>query len=220
MTPRCYIALERLTNIVNPVHSWPNRASYEMRLAKYATRSFDVAVPGLDWSQVDVPRLLSSTTKQLKGLGRLLKIGMEMKRIPLDCDPHRIESLKSDTRECLDPAEALLSGVNGFYDESPESVFVPSAYCDGDPTAMCWYDFIGGASSDFPLCSVSRDPAWIEIEFGPEDSDEVVTGVPLRLMDSWGDSLSSREFLNSCMEKEDLDSIYYSGAFKPEEKSD
>jgi len=38
--PRAIRALERGYNVVNPLHSWPNRATYELRLVKYAFRGF------------------------------------------------------------------------------------------------------------------------------------------------------------------------------------
>jgi hypothetical protein len=62
LTPRCYLALQRFVNILNPINAWPNRPSYELRLAKYATRGFAVGVPGLDRTLVDTapPRTFPS----------------------------------------------------------------------------------------------------------------------------------------------------------------
>lgn len=74
LAPRCVSALESGTNILNPLHAWPNRASYEFRLAKYASRGFAVSVVGIDRRRVDYSSIQKSRLAGLKGLARFIKI--------------------------------------------------------------------------------------------------------------------------------------------------
>jgi len=72
--PRALRALRQGVNVLNPLHSWPQRASYEMRLARYAFRGYAVAVPALDDSKVAWRRLQQTSAedfKELRGLARL-----------------------------------------------------------------------------------------------------------------------------------------------------
>lgn len=217
LTPRCYLALERMANVVNPLHAWPNRSSYEFRLAKYALRGFSIAVPGLDRNRADT-NIYSKQFSELQGLARLLRINFEMERSSqspqsLYAEPYETAGLREPAIEDLDPVRRLIMGANGFYDEEPSKVFVPSVFCEGDARAMAWYvDFGGFRENDFPPASQVRDPAWDEIEnFGTE---EVVDFVPNQLVDAWSDSSKSREFLNSKMDKDEVDNLYYMGAYK------
>jgi hypothetical protein len=222
LTPRCYLALQRMVNIVNPIHAWPNRASYELRLAKYATRGFAVAVPGLDRTRVDTA-IYSLGFSKLQGLARLLRIAFEIEREQnigrMDMDPlvppepRHISALRKTVHDDMDPVGALLMGANGFYDETPAKVMVPSVYCNGEPSAYHWFPDMGGDLDDFPPCSESRDPAWIEIVDYTETVDDV-DFVPGRLVDAWSDSSKSREILNMKMDREDVDNLYYAGAYK------
>jgi hypothetical protein len=95
----------------------------------------------------------------------------------------------------MDPAGALVTGANGFYDEVPGKVLVPSVYCVGGPSPSHWYPDVGGLIDDFPLCSESRDPAWEEI-VDYTGTDNYAACVPHRLVDAWSDSSKSREILN------------------------
>jgi hypothetical protein len=61
-------------NVVNALHAWPNRASYEFRLVKYASRGFGICVPGLDRLHVDSDKIRRTPLEELKGMGRLLHI--------------------------------------------------------------------------------------------------------------------------------------------------
>ena len=72
--PRCLRALQHQVNVVNALHAWPNRASYEFRLVKYASRGFGICVPGLDRLNVDSDKIRRTPLEELKGMGRLLHI--------------------------------------------------------------------------------------------------------------------------------------------------
>ena len=72
--PRCVRALRTGVNVLNPLHAWPNRPTYEFRLVKYASRGFAVAVPSLDLTNVDLLAFNRTPLEELKGLARLLKL--------------------------------------------------------------------------------------------------------------------------------------------------
>lgn len=77
-TPRCVQALVSGTNILNPLHSWPNKSSYECRLGKYAYRGYSVLVPGFSRKHVDHERIQRTEDSKLRGLSRLLVVTSEM----------------------------------------------------------------------------------------------------------------------------------------------
>lgn len=79
--PRAIQTLRKGENLLNPAHAWPNRPTYECRLARYATRGFAVAVPGLPHEdddnagiQVDWRSCMSGEIASKAGLDRLCHI--------------------------------------------------------------------------------------------------------------------------------------------------
>ncbi len=60
-----------ITSQLNPVDLTRRSPSYEMRLAKYAKRGFEVAVPELQRSRVD-PMIFERAWSNVNGLGKLL----------------------------------------------------------------------------------------------------------------------------------------------------
>jgi ankyrin repeat protein len=84
--PRTALAIATQTNVVDMSRRSP---SYEMRLAKYAQRGFEVVVPGLDRGKVD-PFLYEKRFEHTKGLARLLLL--ERFRTPEDRLRYRIEA--------------------------------------------------------------------------------------------------------------------------------
>ena len=65
--------------VCNPLHSWPNQPTYELRLAKYASRGFAVAVPGLNLEGVNVLRATTEAAlPKLRGVARLLLLHAEL----------------------------------------------------------------------------------------------------------------------------------------------
>ena len=59
-------ALRTGVNVLNPLHAWPNRATYEFRLCKYASRGWPVAVPALDVRRIDVLAVNRTPLNELK----------------------------------------------------------------------------------------------------------------------------------------------------------
>jgi len=82
--PRTALAFATQSNTIDMTRRSP---SYEMRLAKYASRGFEVLVPNLDRNRVD-PCIYEKRFDQVKGLARLLM--MERLRTPIDRLRYRI----------------------------------------------------------------------------------------------------------------------------------
>lgn len=77
VTPRCLHAFGTGVSILDPIHAWPNKSSYELRLAKYTYRGFPVLVPGLNKKRINCERIRRSPLGERKGLARLLKVSFE-----------------------------------------------------------------------------------------------------------------------------------------------
>jgi len=80
--PRWLRAVTTGTNLLNPLHAWPNRPTYELRLGKYAARGFPIAIPALDMQRVDGLRIRRAQLSELHGMARLLKVAFEMEAPP------------------------------------------------------------------------------------------------------------------------------------------
>ncbi|KAJ1558277.1 hypothetical protein HK405_014031, partial [Cladochytrium tenue] len=70
MTRRAHMAM---TSGVNTIDMSRRSPTYEIRLAKYAERGFEVRVPGLDRYRVD-PQIYLRSFEKVNGLGRLLAL--------------------------------------------------------------------------------------------------------------------------------------------------
>ena len=218
VTPRCLLALQTGVNILNPIHAWPNKSSYELRLAKYAHRGFPVVVPGLNRKRINYEQIRRTPLGDLKGLARLLKVSFETEadngadtnlRVPYH-EPEYIPRLRAETIRCFSETEMLTRGLLGGYDDVDDGVIIPTVYgADGEPTALMWFAYVGGQPDDFPLARDCREEAWNDIRSAPSE----VEGVPTRLLDAWDREKRSREYLNSEMDKFDLDNIYYGHAY-------
>jgi len=235
-SPRCVSALKSGVNVLNPLHAWPNKPSYELRLAKYAHRGFGVSVPGIDKSRVDFDLIHQSDLKDLKGMARFLKVVSEMESAPIysrriwvgrpqgdqlierprtarEVDPLRGEWINSMSED-----DRLIMALDVGYDEAntaSNEVVVPTVYVEEAeffdvPGAALWWYY-----DNFPFSSESRDQAWEEILDAGEDSP-AAERVPRRLLDAWDTDNRSREYLNGKMDPFDLDNLYYSKAYKDE----
>lgn len=222
VAPRCLRALRTGANILNPLHAWPNKPSYEFRLAKYAYRGFVVVAPGLVRKRIDYDLIRHSNLRQLKGLARLLKISFEMESFPPEMvsnwdvgetprsanfpeQPLNVTALRNHAREELDMGDFVTRGMFSGYIEQINSVIVPSVYGEPGPNNMIWHDDMAR-----PTARDSRDEAWEEIRnAGPV----VPAGLPLLLRNSWQMEKTSREYINAEMDKFDLDNIYYGHAY-------
>ena len=124
-------------NILNPLHAWPKKASYELRLGKYAHRGFAVLIPGLVRKRIANDVIRCNDLCQLKGLARLVKVCFEMEA-SIDSSyprlPDNIEKLRGHIREIESGDERLINGHIDYGDEEVHKgvgqVWVPSVYAD------------------------------------------------------------------------------------------
>ena len=72
--PRAVRAIQYGVNVLNPLHAWPSKASYEFRLVKYAARGYPIAVPGWQHLDVDWRKVHQIQFTEARGLARLLRI--------------------------------------------------------------------------------------------------------------------------------------------------
>ena len=100
--PRCLRALSSGSNVVNPLHAWPNRPTYEMRLGKYAARGYAISVPALDQHRVDHALIRRSQLSDLHGMARLLKVAYELEAAPTACRSIRGRNLPPDNATRLE----------------------------------------------------------------------------------------------------------------------
>ena len=236
ITPRCEHALRSGVNVLNPLHAWPRKASYELRLGKYASRGFPVYVPGIDKSQVDYDLINKTSLKDLKGLARFLKVVFELEptiptydswdilnqRFNRRVHPlRRVAGLREESIRTVSPDEVLVDVLVFDYDgDFPDNLLVPSVYGienQGDLGSMAW------AFGDLPCSSLTRDAAIEQIvNFSDDDRDDDENEdahnpspkPPRRLADAWEREKRSREYLNDEMDQIDLDTMYYAGAYR------
>lgn len=226
ITKRCHSALVSGLNVLNPLHAWPKKASYELRLGKYAARGFAVYVPGLPKNRIGYSdQIQKSKLKDLKGIARFIKTDIEMntacpvysydvshapsftmeKRTPA---PKNIKSLRDSVVDDLTPSELVVDCLYDFYDdENLDDILVPAIYGSyqemGEPSKWQWFVHA------FDVSSITRDAA-IETILDCTNQDNVPDCIPRKLEDAWMLEKRSREYLNDVMEKVDVDTIYYS----------
>ena len=229
--PRWISSIEAGLNILNPLHAWPNKPSYEFRLAKYAFRGFSVLVPGIDNNRIDYNLIHRSDLRDLKGMARFLKISSEMETAPIRIrnqwyrgvdgirrierprTPREIATLRSEeigtVSEDLRLVEVLDLAYDGASDHA-QKVVVPAVYEDGGGDIdWLWLHHLSTLRA-----RDTRDEAWEEILDAGEDHP---TSVKRCLIDAWDTEKRSREYLNSHMSKYDLDNLYYSKAYNEDE---
>lgn len=241
--PRWVSALQSGVNVLNPLHAWPNKASYEYRLAKYAFRGFAVLVPGLDSNKIDLERIVVSDIKDLHGLSRFLKVSLEMDSATpyktleyaeegdegavqdnADPDyfwihhsrprtPRDIPSLRSQELLTVTEDMRLIEHLNTGYDDPRSSLVIPRMF--QNPSFL--YPTLAIYHSHFPVSPESRIRAWADIVDAGENHPK---SVDRRLIDAWDTSKRSREYLNGQMDKFDLDYLYYSKAYYDDEVGD
>ena len=127
---------------------------------------------------------------------------------PSPQEVHAISALRKEVSDCRDAADFLTSGC-GWYEECGVDVIVPDIMCrDGNrPSGIMWYDHY----CHFPFSDEqTRNLAWNEML----DYEDAPEALPRRLVDAWDTGKRSREYLNGEMDSFDLNSIYYSEAYR------
>ncbi|KAG7349833.1 BTB/POZ domain containing protein [Nitzschia inconspicua] len=209
-TRRYINALTSGVNVLNPLHSWPNKASYEVRLGKYAFRGFAIAIPGVDHSRIDYRSISGRNLRDLKGLARLVKVvieigGSKTERFLFDfrgryeesqrpCFPTEIKTLRDEILSNATQDEILVRFKTSGYDDLPDELLVPEVYGFGDdPSQYFWYDV------ELPVDQHTRTSALETIihckyQNPPE-------GIPRKMKDAWSTDKRSREYLNDDLEQ-------------------
>lgn len=225
--PRWIPAIQSGVNILNPLHAWPNKPSYEFRLAKYAFRGFAVSVPGIDKERIDYDLIRRTKLTDLKGLARLVSIASEMETAPSTKKtirnymngqwqyttfnrpktPREITNLREGAIGVMSEDLRMVELVDLSYSEDAlvQHLLVPSVYIT-DHDRLDWELIY----EEIEISRETRDSAWAEILDGGEGHPKLV---PRCLLDAWDTSKRSREYLNSQMDKYDLDNLYYSKAY-------
>ena len=231
ITKRCLSALVSGVNVLNPLHAWPRKASYELRLGKYAVRGFAVYVPGLPKNRIGYcEEIQKRDLKSLTGIARFFKVDIEIntsyKRQTIESfgrtllvfpDPRNITSLRQSVIDDMTPSELLLNGLSDVYDEDDNladinDVLVPAVYGDSDdlpsasPRPWQWHFHA------FDESILTRDNA-IQNILDCSSQDNVPNCIPRKLEDAWRLEKRSREYSNDDMEKADVDMLYYSPVY-------
>ena len=206
LTQRCIAALKSGFNILNPLHAWPNKASYELRLAKYATRGFPVLVPGLQKQCIDHDRIGRSRIEDLQGMARFIKVSHDMEsnsllKLPQQfkwCDEaqarqgklyqpnraaERIPTLCDAVVDTMTEGEKLGTGLpEAYYTDHERSALVLRVFLIGihPPSANHSWERMIYMDSTMPLASATRNAAWAEIISWP-NVDTLPAGIPQHL---------------------------------------
>jgi hypothetical protein len=205
-------ALRTGVNVLNPLHAWPNRPSYELRLSKYAYRGFPVAVPGLDEVRIDWKRIRATRLQDLKGLARFLKIAPEMETAPdretisFPQHPSCLQGLRRHVLRDVSTWIKVSRGGGFAYDEIGEAI-LPSVFLGGSLDGLDWLYI---RDTDIPIALECHNEAWSQIENAVVEEASSHTA---RLLDAWDQSKRSREYLNGDTDKYLLDNLYYNEAY-------
>jgi len=245
ITRRCLSALVTGVNVLNSSHAWPRKASYELRLAKYAHRGYAVYVPGINNQTMknhgnrSAPtrslygeRIQKSKLKDLTGISRFLKIVMEMNSAPsvnywswqpagqsqYKSRPARPRDIKSLRPDVL--TDTMTPGkrlVDGLTNTYDDEIEAVLI-----PNVYCHADNDHPEQwqwweHDFEHSSETRDEAIRTIMYCTDQ--DVPDGIPRRLKDAWNTEKRSREYLNDEMDKIDVDTVYYASMFDDDDEN-
>ena len=237
--PRCLRALRHGVNLLNPLHAWPNRATYEFRLVKYAARGFAISVPALDLQRCDLLVVNSTPLKELKGLARLLKLVLctGSDRVPVNglggctyrdeggplvsaCDPLKCNLLRAG--DFLGEEDVFAKAMTSAYSLGgviipsiffvPEGEEIPPEVAPCTVTAMALETLSGLWQGGLLFAADTRDRAWAQIEDAGDGwtGDALCDRISRRLDNAWDTSKRSREYLNAT--EGDIVSRYYAHA--------
>ena len=218
--PRAVRAIRYGTNILNPLHAWPSKASYEFRLVKYALRGYSISVPAFETVDVDLAKIIGMPLSKLKGFARLLRIAMAFDAgYSEGGDLVPPYSFKKGMDQCDHHYSSSRTYGDGLRQELGETL--KEALGDLEYyklVASAWHydtadrDHIMTASMGDKLVESQGLP----IGHGLEGWEAVAeaTGidlkVPIKLDDAWDRAKRSREYLNA--KETDLDARYFAHA--------
>ena len=232
--PRALRSIRYNTNVLNPLHAWPVKASYEYRLIKYAFRGFAIAVPGMEAVDFDLNKVIGVPLSQLKGFARLVRMvlafddrrmvdGPDFEETP-DTSARMPGNLCAWSGSPLEPVQRSNHELDktlrvALGDQEYERLIAGKwLYDDDDDRTM---------SNVLPQADVARlgmtvghgASAWAQIEVAPLQTPGTypyaaptmfLLQIPPRLADAWDCAKRSREYLNA--KESDLDARYFAHA--------
>ena len=224
--PRAVRAIQYGTNILNPLHAWPTKASYEFRLVKYALKGYPISVPGMETVDVDLTKIIGSPLSGLRGFARLIRLAQAFDDTHVDGSDVKTPSfytyggikhpLKKEDRGKCDKAHS--HDETGRQELAATLRTALGEYEYKRLTAAAWkYNDDGRFTVTIPKSELKAlgvahgagQHAWAAIE---ECTAEHATDhkIPVKLMDAWDCAKRSREYLNA--KETDLDARYFAHA--------
>jgi hypothetical protein len=226
--PRAVRAIRYGTNVLNPLHSWPCKASYEFRLVKYALRGYSIAVPGFESVDVDLAKIIGVPLSKLKGFARLLRMVMAFD----DCykeggdmvPPKFFSSFNKVDRDSLSYSRSIRDskvygrGINQELGKTLQEALGDFEYYRLVASNLHYYEetlypleksqFMSTSMQD-PLVESQRLPVGHGLDGWGEVAEFTGTNprVPVKLEDAWDSAKRSREYLNA--KETDLDARYF-----------
>ena len=236
--PRAVRAIRYGTNVLNPLHSWPCKASYEFRLVKYALRGYSIAVPGFESVDVDLAKIIGVPLSKLKGFARLLRMVMAFD----DCykeggdmvPPKFFSSFNKVDRDSLSYSRSIRDskvygrGINQELGKTLQEALGDFEYYRLVASNLHYYEetlypleksqFMSTSMQD-PLVESQRLPVGHGLDGWGEVAEFTGTNprVPVKLEDAWDSAKRSREYLNA--KETDLDARYFAHAAREKKRT-
>ena len=212
--PRAVRAIRYGTNVLNPLHSWPCKASYEFRLVKYALRGYSIAVPAFESVDVDLAKIIGVPLSKLKGFARLLRMVMAFDdgyKEGGDMVPPKFFGKSSNQVDRDTPLSIYDSKVHGRGIKQELAKTLQEAlgdfeyyrlvasnlhyYYDADSRPNCLFS----VNMQDPLVKSQGLPVGRGLDGWGEIAELTSSNprVPVKLEDAWDSAKRSREYLNS-----------------------
>jgi hypothetical protein len=225
--PRAVRAIRYGTNVLNPLHSWPCKASYEFRLVKYALRGYSIAVPGFESVDVDLAKIIGVPLSKLKGFARLLRMVMAFDdgykeggdMVPpksFGCVANQMD------REYFD-SKVYGRRINQELGKTLQEALGDFEYYRLVASSMNYYCEIGDeglrASMQDPMVTSLGLPVGHGLDGWGEIAEFTGTNprVPVKLEDAWDSAKRSREYLNA--KETDLDARYFAHVAREQKRT-
>ena len=226
--PRAVCAIQYGANILNPLHAWPNKASYEFRLVKYALRGYAIGVPGLEHVDIDLGKILGAPLSKLKGFARLVRLVMAFQDSFSAGDEFLHPAYYEKDRETWTTFKQICYG-SVFGQELATTLKEALGELEFARLTVAGWTYQSGETDmhmhqDEWNRMIARLPrAWCEgnggvVGVGCEESaweaiaacEPTAPSLPSKIEDAWDSSKRSREYLNA--KEADLDARYFAHA--------
>jgi hypothetical protein len=244
--PRAVRAIRYGTNVLNPLHSWPCKASYEFRLVKYALRGYSIAVPAFESVDVDLAKIIGVPLSKLKGFARLLRMVMAFddackqggdmvppkvfRTIHITYTRHgRDEYAKGSNQVDIYEPKGSGRGIVQELGKTLQEALGDFEYYRLVASNLHYYVDTTVAGERCFLSTTMQDPLvksqGLPVGHGLEGWGAIATAeltssnprVPVKLEDAWDGAKRSREYLNA--KETDLDARYFAHAAREKKRT-